>query len=188
MSRIEARRTSLMNRRETSLEPPTPSHSQLPSRLDSSRLDRSGTSLYRRRTVEPDDDDPTLRAPSRAMTDFRNVSNRTGHKSRFSREYTSQEPLPDLQPSPALATPSTRRTTLAGNENNTLYRDRDRESTTALGKRRYGIGQISSAGAYDKHPLEPVARTQAASARNSIGGSFPLGRSASLSRRRVNGE
>ena len=137
--------------------------------------------------MEPDDD-PTLRAPSRAMTDFRNVSMRTAHKSRFSREYTSQEPLPDLQPSPALQTPLSRRTTVQGSENNFLYRDRESGSTTALGKRRYGLGQMSPALAYDKHPLEPVARTQAASNRASIGGSFPLGRSSSLTRRQVNAE
>ncbi|KAF1971298.1 hypothetical protein BU23DRAFT_185724 [Bimuria novae-zelandiae CBS 107.79] len=187
MSRIEARRSSLLNRREASLEPPTLSQSQAPSRLEIFRLDRAGTSLYRRRAAEPEDDDPTIRAPSRAMTDFRNVSTRTAHKSRRSREYTSQEPLPDLQPSPSLQTAPARRTTLNGNENNLLYRDSDRETTSSLGKRRYGASaQISSA--YDKHPLEPANRTQFASNRNSIGGSFPLGRSASLSRRRVNAE
>jgi hypothetical protein len=182
MSRIEARRTSVLSRRETSQEPPTPSQSQVPSRLDN-RLERTSTSLYRRRDPTPEeDDDPTvtLRAPSRAMTDFRETR---GHKSRYSREYTSQEPMPDLQPSPALPTPisTSRRTTLTGNENNLLYRDRD---SAPSGTRRYGLaGQNPSAT-----EKQPVARMQFTSNRSSIGGSFPLGRSASLSRRRVNGD
>ncbi|KAJ4360696.1 uncharacterized protein N0V89_001263 [Didymosphaeria variabile] len=179
MSRIEARRTTVLGKRGGSQEPPNPSQSQAPSRLDT-RLDRSGTSLYRRRDHEPEDDDPTLRAPSRAMTDFREI--RAAHKPRYSREYTSQEPLPDLQPSPALPTSTTsRRTTLTGNENNLLYRNRD--SITGSSS-RYGFTSQASP-ATERHP---VARTQFASNRNSIGGSFPLGRSASLSRRRVNGE
>lgn len=178
MSRIEARRSSVMTRREASQEPPTPSQSQAPSRLDA-RLDRTATSLYRRRDREPEDDDPTLRAPSRAMTDFRET--RAAHKSRFSREYTSQEPMPDLQPSPALPTTSSRRTTLTGNENNLLFRERE---TTLGGARRYGFNSQASP-AVEKFP---VARSQFASNRNSIGGSFPLGRSASLNRKRVNGE
>ncbi|KAK7181239.1 hypothetical protein DPSP01_003328 [Paraphaeosphaeria sporulosa] len=186
MSRIEARRTSVLGRREASQEPPTPSQSQAPSRLDA-RLDRTSTSLYRRHERTPgDDDDPTLtlRAPSRAMTDFRET--RAAHKSRYSREYTSQEPMPDLQPSPALPTPipSSRRTTLTGNENNLLYRDRDNTQSALGATRRYGLTS-QNFPATEKHP---VARTQFASNRNSVGGSFPLGRSASLSRRRVNAD
>lgn len=201
MSRIEARRTSIMGRRETSQEPPTPSQIQAPSRLDA-RLDRAGTSLYRRneRTPEPENDPTlTLRAPSRAMTDFRDI--RAGHKSRYSREYTSQEPMPDLQPSPALPTPTsaTRRTTLNGAENNLLYRDRDAQSAfgaqstygtrgnapSALGAtRRYGLASQNPPAA----EKQPLVRSQFTSNRTSVGGSFPLGRSASLSRRRVNAE
>jgi hypothetical protein len=181
MSRIEARRSSILSRREASQEPPTPSQVQAPSRLDN-RLERTSTSLYRRRDRTPEeDDDPTvtLRAPSRAMTDFKETR---GHKSRYSREYTSQEPMPNLQPSPALPTPiSSRRTTLTGTENNLLYRDRD---SALIGTRRYGLASQNSS-ATEK---QPVARTQFASNRNSIGGSFPLGRSASLSRRRVNAD
>ncbi|KAF2449719.1 hypothetical protein P171DRAFT_427891 [Karstenula rhodostoma CBS 690.94] len=190
MSRIEARRTSVLGRRDASQEPPTTSQSQVPSRLDV-RLDRTNTSLYRRRERTPefdddDDDDPTLtlRAPSRAVTDFRET--RGAHKSRYSREYTSQEPMPDLQPSPSLPIPisSSRRTTLTGNENNLLYRDRDSAQSALGATRRYGLTSQNSS-ATEKHP---VARTQFASNRSSVGGSFPLGRSASLSRRRVNAE
>lgn len=187
MSRIEARRTSVLGRREASQEPPAPPQSQAPSRLDA-RLERTNTSLYRRRerTPEDEDDDPTLtlRAPSRAMTDFKDT--RAAHKSRYSREYTSKEPMPDLQPSPALPTPisSSRRTTLTGNENNLLYRERDSTQSALGATRRYGLTNQNTPTT-EKHP---VARTQFASNRNSIGGSFPLGRSASLSRRRVNAE
>jgi len=163
LSRIEARRSSMMAARDSSQEPPTPSQSNIPSRLD-----RSGTSLYRtHRKAQQEDDDPTIRAPSRALTDFRDA--RTKHKARFSREYTSNEPMPDLQPSPALqTTTSIRRPTVSGvgNENNLLYHDNNR---------RYGADKQT--------PQEPTTRTAFSSNRNSIGGSFPLGRSASLSRR-----
>ncbi|KAF2114459.1 hypothetical protein BDV96DRAFT_613161 [Lophiotrema nucula] len=182
MSRIEARRSSLMaqgingNSREASLEPPTPSQSQIPSRLS-----RAGTSLLRtRRTNDDEDEDPTLRAPSRAMTDFREVraSNKTN---RFSREYTSREPMPELQPSPALQhTSSLRRPTVSGiaNESNLLFRDNNR---------RYNIDRHSSP-AYEKQgPADFSSRstqplTQFSSNRASLGASG-LGRTGSLNRR-----
>jgi hypothetical protein len=89
LSRIEARRSSLLGTRsrDTSQEPPdtpsTPSISQMTTRL------RSGTSLLRPHrssqahedtngSAVDEEDDPTLRAPSRAVTEFahlrRNVS------------------------------------------------------------------------------------------------------------------
>ena len=117
--------------RDASQEPATPSHLQFPSRLS-----RAGTSLHRtRRPSESEDDDPTLRAPSRAMTDFRDVRNAENAK-RFSREYTSKEPMPELQPSPSLNyTTSLRRPTVSGHENNLLFRD---------GPRRYNLDRQSS--------------------------------------------
>ena len=107
MSRIEARRSSVLGlngsareAREASQEPLPPSQS---------RLNRAGTSLYRSRhpADEEEDDDPTLRAPSRAMTDFQNVRNTraTAATNRLSRDYnTNREPPipPELQPSPSL--------------------------------------------------------------------------------------
>lgn len=170
MSRIEARhRTSILNtRRESVQEPSTPSMSQAPSRIG------VNSSMYRSRR-EQDDEDATLRAPSRALTDFRDTA-RSAHKSRFSREYTSREPLPDLQPSVL----PTRRPTVTGSSNeNLLYRERD---TT----RRFGLNQQASPAYAKQSSLEPVARTLASN-RNSLG-SFPLGRTASLGRKRASGE
>lgn len=178
LSRIEARRASMIvggtsgyGSREPSLEPPTPSQSQIPNRFS-----RAGTSLHRtRRPAEDEDEDPTMRAPSRALTDFRET--RTAPKTRFSREYTSREPMPDLQPSPSLhPTTSLRRPTVpsGGNENHLLYRD---------SSRRYGFDRQSSP-AYEKQVMvEPVPRTQYNPNRNSIGGISALGRSGSLGRR-----
>lgn len=127
LSRIEARRASMMGggasamggSREPSQEPLTPSQMQM-----ASRVNRAGTSLNKsRQTPEEDEDDEenlTLRAPSRAFTDFRD--SRAGEKSRFSRTYTSREPLPDLQPSAMQSI--TRRPTIpiANNENTTPIR------------------------------------------------------------------
>lgn len=178
MSRIEARRASMFaggaygGSREPSAEPPTPSQSQIPNRFS-----RVGTSLHRaRRNAEEEDEDLTLRAPSRALTDFRDT--RSTQKSRFSREYTSREPMPDLQPSPALQpTVSLRRPTIPGaeNENRLLYRD---------SSRRYNDLDRQRASAYDKQTLaEPSPRTQFSSNRNSIGGLSGINRSGSLNRR-----
>ncbi|OCK84218.1 hypothetical protein K432DRAFT_378794 [Lepidopterella palustris CBS 459.81] len=101
LSRIEARRSSIMGlngtSRESSQEPPTPSQLQLPNRFS-----RAGTSLLRTRrtTNDEDDEDPTLRAPSRAMTDFSQIRSST-RSNRLSRDF-NREPVPELQPSPAL--------------------------------------------------------------------------------------
>jgi hypothetical protein len=176
MSRIEARRTSMLGsgfQRESSQDP-------LDERQIPSRLQRAGTSLHRnRRSIDEDEDDPTLRAPSRAMTDFRSV--RPSEKNRFSRQYTSREPMPDLQPSPALThTASLRRPTVSGisNENSLLFRDN---------QRRYDLNRESSP-AYEKQMSGGLrARAQLHVARNpnrnSIGGVADLGRSVSLGRR-----
>ncbi|KAF2685982.1 hypothetical protein K458DRAFT_363507 [Lentithecium fluviatile CBS 122367] len=170
MSRIEARRVSMLaggaraygNARESSQEPSTPSQSNIPMHLN-----RSGTSLFQsRRTANDDDDDPTLRAPSRAMTDFR--ATRTTPKTQFGREYTSREPMPDLQPSPAIQ-PSTslRRPTVSGLANeNLLFKDNSR---------RYGLDRQGS--------VEAAPKTKYNTNRNSMGSFSSLGRSVSLSRR-----
>ncbi|KAH7351449.1 hypothetical protein BKA66DRAFT_516262 [Pyrenochaeta sp. MPI-SDFR-AT-0127] len=181
LSRIEARRTSMLaaGQRESSQEPFDDRHTP-------SRLQRAGTSLHRtRESVNDDDDDPILRAPSRAMTDFRSV--RSAEKNRFSssRQYTSREPLPELQPSPALQTTSgLRRPTISGipNENSLLFRD---------GQRRYDLNREASP-AYEKQISGNLrARAQLGAARNpnrnSIGGISELGRSVSLGRRRRGG-
>jgi hypothetical protein len=179
MSRIEARRTSLMiggangDRRDSSLEPPTPSQTQIPSRLN-----RAGTSLHRtRRSTHDEDEDLTLRAPSRAMTDFRDIRSSNNTK-RFSREYTSREPMPELQPSPSLQhTTSVRRPTVSGIENSHLpFRDSNR---------RYNLDRQSSP-AYEKQASNDLrsrlVQPQNASNRSSLGASG-LGRTGSLSRR-----
>jgi hypothetical protein len=183
LSRIEARRSSLLtapvngSRRESSQEPYDYDR-QIPSRLQ-----RAGTSLHRNRQSvdeEEEDDDLMLRAPSRAMTDFRAV--RPIEKNRLSaRQYTSREPMPSLQPAPTLqSTASLRRPTVTGtgNENSLLFRD---------GNRRFDLHRENSP-AYEKQTAGTVrARAQLAvnrnPNRNSIGGVSDLGRNVSLARR-----
>ena len=179
MGRIEARRVSMLaggsrtygSPREPSQEPLTPTQSHIPTHLS-----RAGTSLFQsRRTSHDDDEDPTLRAPSRAMTDFR--STRTAPKTQFAREYTSREPMPDLQPSPAIQpTTSLRRPTVSGvgHENHLLFRDSGR---------RYGLERQSSPARENQYSLDVAPRAQYNSNRNSISGISGLGRSVSLSRR-----
>lgn len=176
LSRIEARRTSALTgtggHREPSQEPLTPSQSHIPSRLN-----RAGTSLQRTRHTGEDDEDLTFRAPSRAMTDFRDTRS-ANHAKRFSREYTSREPLPELQPAPALQhTASLRRPTVSGGENHLLLRD----------SRRYTIDRQSSP-AYEKQlAADPNSRlaqpTAPFGAHRASVGTLGLGRTTSLSRR-----
>ncbi|EOA90234.1 uncharacterized protein SETTUDRAFT_145900 [Exserohilum turcica Et28A] len=191
MSRIEARRSSMLavntnSPRDTSQEP-------YDDRQAPSRLQRAGTSLHRaRQSVEEDEDETILfRAPSRAMTsiDFRSRQQQN-EKNRFStgRQYTSREPMPDLQPSPAIQTPSSLRrpsissSTPSTNEHSLLFRDN---------QSRYGhnLGREGSPANYEK-PLSGGlrARAQLSVARNpsnrhSVGGISDLGRSVSLGRR-----
>jgi hypothetical protein len=157
-------------------------YSQEPSDLERqnpSRLQRAGTSLYRNRQSDDDDEeDPIMRAPSRAMTDFRSV--RGTESNRFAnRQFISREPMPDLRPAPALqSTASLRRPTVSGNENSLLFRD---------GNRRYDLHRESSP-AYEKQVAGSLrARTQLAvnrnPNRNSIGGISDLSRNVTLGRR-----
>jgi hypothetical protein len=146
-------------------------------------VQRAGTSLHRTRQSvdeEEEDDDLILRAPSRAMTDFRAI--RPTEKNRLSaRQYTSREPMPSLQPAPTLqSTASLRRPTVTGtgNENSLLFRD---------GNRRFDLHRESSP-AYEKQTAGTVrARVQLAANRNpnrnSISGVSDLGRNVSLARR-----
>ncbi|KAF2708938.1 hypothetical protein K504DRAFT_408249, partial [Pleomassaria siparia CBS 279.74] len=181
MDRIQARRTSMLaagingSPRESSQEPPTPSQSGIPTRLS-----RASTSLTRtRRKVDDDDDDDddsTFRAPSRAVTDFRDIrfANST---SRFSREFTFREPMPQLQPSPALQpqTPSLRRPTITGtgNDNNLFSRTNGERYT--LDRR--------SASTYEKQLTPDIGpRMQYNMNRNSTGGAG-ISRTASLGKR-----
>ncbi|KAF2834485.1 hypothetical protein M501DRAFT_1027284 [Patellaria atrata CBS 101060] len=97
MERVEERRRASLygigsasnSPRESNLnyEARTPTQAQIPRQLD-----RAGTSLLRSRHLanEDDEEDPTLRAPSRAMTDIARARSQ-----RVSREYTSQHPLPE---------------------------------------------------------------------------------------------
>jgi hypothetical protein len=187
LSRIEARRSSMLiagtngNQRDNSQEP-------YDDRQTPSRMQRAGTSLHRaRRSNDEDDDDQTFRAPSRAMTSIDFSRSRPTENNRFSsgRAYTSREPMPDLQPSPALqTTASLRRPSISStpsNESSLLFRD---------GARRYGheLGREGSPATYEK-PLSGGlrARAQLSVARNpnrsSIGGIADIGRSVSLGRR-----
>jgi hypothetical protein len=185
LSRIEARRSSMLaastsgSQRDSSQEPPGSAGSQ-------SRFQRSSASFHRSRPSvdhdDDDDDDPTLtlRAPSRAMTDFRAVRNTD--KSRYAnRQYTSQEPMPELQPSPALAASGHRRPTVTGgNENSLLFRDGSR--------RHYDFEREGSvASAYENQLANEMRRVQLGASRsplnrNSIGALSDLSRSGSLSK------
>ncbi|KAF2009176.1 hypothetical protein BU24DRAFT_358794, partial [Aaosphaeria arxii CBS 175.79] len=183
MSRIEARRTSLMagnlngSPREASYEPLTPSQSGIPTRLS-----RAGTSLQRarRRDEEEDDDDPTLRVPSRAMTDFRDIRASTNHTKRFSREYTSREQLQELQPGPALQqhTSSLRRPTISGAENNSLlYQD---DSRFHIERRRTPGYEKPLSADLGSRLVQPTTNY---SAHRASLGAQGLGRNTSVSRR-----
>ncbi|CBY00682.1 predicted protein [Plenodomus lingam JN3] len=191
LSRIEARRSSMLvsgtngSYRESSQD-------LQDERQNPSRLQRAGTSLHRSRgSIDEEDEEETMRAPSRALTDFRNI--RSSEKNRFSgaRQYTSREPMPDLQPSPSLQTTAhLRRPTVTGisNENSLLFRD---------GQRRYDLGRESfgreSSPAYEKQVAGGLrARAQLTANRNptnrnSIGGVSELGRSVSMGRQRLRG-
>lgn len=204
LERIEARRTSMLaastNGRPTSRDT---NGSNDP--LTASRVQRASTSMNRaRRQSDTDasgeeDEDDTLRAPSRAMTDFRqlrsintntsahtNTNNSSFEKNRHSRTYTSQEPMPELQPSPKFQpTPSSRRPTVTGvpNENSLLFRDSprrfnfDRQSSPAVEKQTVnGLRERLQLGA-NRINLN----------RNSVGTTSDLSRSMSLGRTRMRG-
>ncbi|KAF1834446.1 hypothetical protein BDW02DRAFT_335864 [Decorospora gaudefroyi] len=183
LSRIEARRTSMLaangTQRDTSREP-------YDDRDTPSRTMRAGTSLHRtRRSLDEDEENQTFRAPSRAMTsiDFRS---RPTDKNRFStgRQYTSREPMPDLQPSPALqTTASLRRPSMSStpsNENSQLFRDRHHRLGSDLGRESSPAYETTMSGGLRARAQLSVARNPN---RNSIGGIADLGRSVSLGRR-----
>jgi hypothetical protein len=184
MNRIEARRVSMLaggahgSSREPSQEPPTPSQLHYPSRLS-----RASTNLNRaRQTVEDEDEEGTLtlRAPSRAFTDFHNIRKTATPKPRLNREYISREPMPGLQPSALQHTSSLRRpTTFTGhglsNDTNLLFRG---------GSSRYNNGDRQDHPTYEKEAsVEPSPRTQYFTNRSSIGGISGLNRSNTLNRR-----
>ncbi|KAJ4332111.1 hypothetical protein N0V95_009741 [Ascochyta clinopodiicola] len=199
LERIEARRSSMLaastSKRESSQESNNTSNA-----LSASRIQRAGTSLNRtRRQSDADvdeDEDDTLRAPSRAMTDFRQLrntnTNANANNSNFernrqsSRTYTSQEPMPELQPSPKFQPASgLRRPTVTGvpNENSLLFKDSprrynfDRQSSPAVEKQTVG-------GLRERLQLS-TNRTNLN--RNSIGTTADLTRSMSLGTRRLRG-
>ncbi|KAF2628280.1 hypothetical protein BU25DRAFT_410371 [Macroventuria anomochaeta] len=201
LERIEARRTSMLaastSKRDSSQETNSTSDA-----LAASRIQRAGTSLNRtrRQSDAEEDEDDTLRAPSRAMTDFRQLrsinANTTTHtntnssnfeKNRHSsRTYTSQEPMPELQPSPKFRpAPSLRRPTVTGvpNENSLLFRD---------SPRRYNFDRQSSP-AVEKQTVNGLRERLQLSTnrtnlnRNSIGTTADLTRSMSLGRTRMRG-
>lgn len=202
LERIEARRTSMLaastSKRDSSQE-----LNYTTDALATSRIQRAGTSLNRtrRQSDADEDEDDTLRAPSRAMTDFRQLRNTTNNtsntnnthinnsfeKSRHhSRTYTSQEPMPELQPSPKFQpAPSSRRPTVTGipNENSLLFRD---------SPRRYNFDRQSSP-AVEKQTVSGLRERLQISAnrtnlnRNSIGTTADLTRSVSLGRTRMRG-
>lgn len=159
LERIEARRASMLSA-STSKRPSSRDTDSTSDAVTASRISRAGTSLTRTRRQSTsdteEDEDDTLRAPSRAMTDFRqlraintntstyaNSTNSSFERKRNSRTYTSQEPMPELQPSPKFQPSSgARRPTVTGvpNENSLLFRDSprrynfDRQSSPAVEK------------------------------------------------------
>jgi hypothetical protein len=210
LERIEARRTSMLAA-STSKRPTSRDTNGSNDLVTASRVQRASTSMNRtRRQSDADgdteeDEDDTLRAPSRAMTDFRqlrsintntsahtNSNNSSFEKNRHSRTYTSQEPMPELQPSPKFQpTPSSRRPTVTGvpNENSLLFRDSprrfnfdrqiklDRQSSPAIEQQTVnGLRERLQLGANRTNPN-----------RNTIGTTSDLSRSTSLGRTRVRG-
>jgi hypothetical protein len=193
MDRIQARRTSMRTAgtqatqrepsrevsREPSQEPQATTQSTVPTRAG-----RAETSLLRaRRAADTDEDDePTLRAPSRAFTDFRDLraANQTA---RFNREYTSREPMPDLQPSPAIQTHTTsvRRPTITNSGNETLLHRPNGQRPTIDQQTSVAYEKQVSADLGPRSQYKPS--TQLYSNRNSTGGAGNLGRTASLGRR-----
>lgn len=198
LERIEARRTSMLAASTSRRDSNQDSNASDP--LSASRVQRAGTSLNRtrRQSDADEDEDDTLRAPSRAMTDFRqlrnsntttniNTNSSSFEKNRHhSRTYTSQEPMPELQPSPKFQpAPSLRRPTVTGipNENSLLFRD---------SPRRYNFDRQSSP-AVEKQTVNGLRERLQLSAnrtnlnRNSIGTTADLTRSMSLGTRRMRG-
>ena len=99
MSRLEARRNSMMGLgTESSRRSPEVVATPTPAApATTGRLDRSSSIVHRHRSHD-EEDDSTTRAPSRAMTEIP-----PSHRSRLSRDYTSQHPLPSLhQRSPSV--------------------------------------------------------------------------------------
>jgi len=189
LSRIEARRSGMFTSGTNGSYRESSQDAQ-DDRPMPSRLQRAGTSLHRSRgSIDEEDEEETMRAPSRAMTDFRNL--RPTDRFGTGRAYTSREPMPELQPSPALqSTAHLRRPTVSGisNENSLLFRE---------GQRRYDLSrealQRESSPAYEKQMAGGLrARAQLGvnrnpSNRNSIGGITELGRSVSMGRQRLRG-
>ena len=105
MSRLEARRASLLSssplngRKASPQEATTPTQASTPM---SSRLDRNFSLLLRKRSnAEEVDDSMRQRSASRAATEVGQV--RPSPQTRISREYTSQHPMPGTsQQSPSL--------------------------------------------------------------------------------------
>jgi len=121
---------------------------------------RPGTSLLRARSRkdsnakanadEEEDDDPTLRAPSRAMTELAGSGGGGGGRARagsqprrtqrFSREYTSQHPLPDgPQSSPLQGVSSALRRTNGGGGMKEFAAGAERSSLLRGGERRASL-------------------------------------------------
>ncbi|KAF3008538.1 hypothetical protein E8E13_006477 [Curvularia kusanoi] len=213
LERIEARRASMLSA-STSKRPSSQDTNSTSDAVLASRVQRAGTSFgtsftrTRRQSnagsdTEEDEDD-TLRAPSRAMTDFRQLrsintntstfahttsANSSFESKRHSRTYTSQEPLPELQPSPKFQpTSNVRRPTVTGvpNENSLLFRD-SRDSP-----RRFNFDRQSSP-AVEKQTVNGLRERLQLGAnrnninRNSTGTTTDLSRSMSLGRTRMRG-
>jgi len=149
-------------------------------------LNRAGTSLLRQRTMNEDDEDSTLRAPSRAMTDFSQIRAST-RSNRLSRDFSELQPSPSLQPNSSLRRPGGNAT----NENNTppsstLLRDgsrryRDHQTPPAYEKSVAGDSVTSEDGRRKQPALGHYV--EAARAARASAGIGSLGRTGSLNRR-----
>ncbi|KAF2275533.1 uncharacterized protein EI97DRAFT_443370 [Westerdykella ornata] len=177
LSRIEARKANLKMNGTTTQISPLQSHF-------STRLTRTGTSMDRtNRHTDDEDDDPTLRAPSRAMTDFRDIRAVASLQSRrISRDFSPREPKLESQSFPsAHYTPSSyRRPTVSGTENNVLFRETPR---------RYNLDRQNTPAPETQNSTEFTSRlvqpsTQYTSNR-AMAGAMSLARSGSLGRRAI---
>ena len=168
MSRLEARRTSLMSssplygRRESAQEGASPTQTVTPL---TSRLDRTSTVTLRSRAKEDEEGATEIKRPSsRAATEIGQL--RPSPQTRISREYTSQHPMPkssDRSPSVQSSLPprksyfsqvSTSPLTPTVQPGNRRYLDRstppssaeNARLTEARQRRIASLGQHASAG------------------------------------------
>jgi hypothetical protein len=172
LSRLEARRSSLLATSTLPSPRYTPSESGTPTQT--SIAGRRTSLLLRSRrggTEEPEEEDETrFRAPSRANTEI-------GRTRNSPREYTSQQPLPDGAAAIQSSLPVRRHYVSTSLTNPVVAQT---PPVSSLGGRRYldrNTPERDTTGVIGRFAEERVQR------KSSIGQGFPMGRAGSLTRR-----